>query len=90
MRTTITGHADAGGRIRAFDVQLVMDNGAYNMTGPFVMTVGFRALGGMYRPDAVRWDGRLVDTAVMPAGRCAGTGICRSRSRRSARRNARR
>ena len=49
-----------------------MDNGAYNMTGPFVMSVAVHALGSMYRPKAVRWDTRLVDTATVPGGQMRG------------------
>jgi len=72
--TSMTGHASADGRILGFDTTITMDNGAYNMTGPFVMEVALLGLGGLYRPVGVRWDSSLVDTATVPGGQMRGLG----------------
>jgi CO/xanthine dehydrogenase Mo-binding subunit/CO/xanthine dehydrogenase FAD-binding subunit len=72
--TELTAHADADGMIQAFDANVTVNNGAYNSTGPFVMAVALHGLGGLYRPAAVRWDTRLVDTAVTPGGQMRGLG----------------
>jgi CO/xanthine dehydrogenase Mo-binding subunit/CO/xanthine dehydrogenase FAD-binding subunit len=74
VTTTMTGYASQDGRILGFDTTLTMDNGAYNMTGPFVMAVALHGLGGLYRPVGVRWDSRLVDTATVPGGQMRGLG----------------
>lgn len=72
--TSVTGYASPEGRILGFDTTITMNNGAYNMTGPFVMAVARHALGGLYRPVGVRWDSRLVDTASVPGGQMRGLG----------------
>jgi CO/xanthine dehydrogenase Mo-binding subunit/CO/xanthine dehydrogenase FAD-binding subunit len=72
--TDLTAHADADGRIQAFDADVIINNGAYNLTGPFVMSVALHGLGGLYRPTAARWDAKLVDTAVTPGGQMRGLG----------------
>ena len=72
--TDMTGYASADGQILGFDAAITMDNGAYNMTGPFVMAVALHGLGGLYRPVGVRWDSRLVDTATVPGGQMRGLG----------------
>jgi CO/xanthine dehydrogenase FAD-binding subunit len=72
--TAMTGYASQDGRILGFDTTVTMDNGAYNMTGPFVMAVALHGLGGLYRPVGVRWDATLVDTATVPGGQMRGLG----------------
>ena len=72
--TSMTAYASKEGRILGFDTTITMDNGAYNMTGPFVMAVARHGLGGLYRPVGVRWDSSLVDTATVPGGQMRGLG----------------
>ena len=72
--TSMTGYASKDGHILGFDTNITMDNGAYNMTGPFVMAVALHALGGLYRPVGGRWDSSLVDTATVPGGQMRGLG----------------
>ena len=72
--TELTGYASADGLLSAFDAQITMNNGAYNLSGPFVMAVALHGLGGMYRPSGVRWDAKLIDTALVPGGQMRGLG----------------
>lgn len=72
--TTLTAAADADGRLCFLDAVIDVDNGAYNHYGPSVMRAGIKQLGSMYRPDAVRWDARLVDTNLVPGGQFRGYG----------------
>ncbi|MER7003749.1 molybdopterin cofactor-binding domain-containing protein [Dactylosporangium sp. NPDC000555] len=72
--TTLVAHTDADDRICFLDVKVDVDNGAYNHFGPSVMRAGIKQLGSMYRPDAVRWDARLVDTNLVPGGQFRGYG----------------
>ena len=72
--TTLRAHADADGRLCFLDARIDVDNGAYNHYGPSVMRAGIKQLGSMYRPDAVRWDARLVDTNLVPGGQFRGYG----------------
>ncbi|WP_235737109.1 xanthine dehydrogenase family protein molybdopterin-binding subunit [Nocardioides alcanivorans] len=72
--TTLSAHADAQGRMCFLDARIDVDNGAYNHYGPSVMRAGIKQLGSMYRPDAVRWDARLVDTNLTPGGQFRGYG----------------
>jgi len=72
--TTLNAHADADGRLCFLDAKIDVDNGAYNHYGPSVMRAGIKQLGSMYRPDAVRWDARLVDTNLVPGGQFRGYG----------------
>lgn len=72
--TKLAAHADADGRMCFLDADIDVDNGAYNHYGPSVMRAGIKQLGSMYRPDAVRWDARLVDTNLTPGGQFRGYG----------------
>lgn len=72
--TAMTGHASKEGHILGFDTTITMENGAYNLTGPFVMAVALHGLGGLYQPVGVRWDSSLVDTATVPGGQMRGLG----------------
>lgn len=72
--TRLDAHADADGRLCFLDAVIDVDNGAYNHYGPSVMRAGIKQLGSMYRPDAVRWDARLVDTNLVPGGQFRGYG----------------
>ncbi|MCF7548027.1 molybdopterin cofactor-binding domain-containing protein [Pseudonocardia sp. WMMC193] len=74
FETTLTTAADADGVLRALDADVAVDNGAYNHMGTSVMRVGVITLGSMYRPDGVRFDARLVDTATQPGGQFRGYG----------------
>ena len=65
---------DAAGGIHALDADLLADNGAYNHSGPSILGVGVKFLGSMYRPDALTWRARLVDTALPPGGAFRGYG----------------
>ena len=67
-------HATADGRICLIEGDLLYENGAYNHSGPTVLKVGVKTMGSLYRPDAVTWRARLVDTAVQPGGQFRGYG----------------
>jgi CO/xanthine dehydrogenase Mo-binding subunit/CO/xanthine dehydrogenase FAD-binding subunit len=67
-------HADRDQRIILIDARVDADNGAYNHYGPSVLMGGLRKLASMYRTDCVRWEGRLVDTALPPGGQFRGYG----------------
>ncbi len=72
--TTLHAHVDETGRLCHVEADVEVDNGAYNHYGPSVMRAGIKHLGSMYRPDAVRWDARLVDTNLVPGGQFRGYG----------------
>jgi CO/xanthine dehydrogenase Mo-binding subunit len=75
FRTSLTVALDAEGRLSAFDADLLVDNGAYNHSGPPVMLAGMGVFGLLYRPRAIRVRGRLVDTAKVPGGQFRGYGM---------------
>jgi CO/xanthine dehydrogenase Mo-binding subunit/CO/xanthine dehydrogenase FAD-binding subunit len=74
FETHLSTSVDADGRIRLFEADIRVDNGAYNHMGSSVMRVGVITLGSMYRPDGVRFDARLVDTATQAGGQFRGYG----------------
>jgi CO/xanthine dehydrogenase Mo-binding subunit len=74
IETTLRTSVDADGRICLVDADILVDNGSYSHMGASVMRVGVITLGSMYRPDAVRFDARLVDTATQPGGQFRGYG----------------
>ncbi|WP_283138317.1 molybdopterin cofactor-binding domain-containing protein [Rhizohabitans arisaemae] len=74
FRTTMRAHADDTGRIRWFEAEVDVDNGAFNHYGPSVMRAGIKQIGSLYRPDAVSWSGRLIDTNLTPGGQFRGYG----------------
>ncbi|MBB5167525.1 molybdopterin cofactor-binding domain-containing protein [Mycobacterium sp. AZCC_0083] len=67
-------HADSANRINLIDANVDADNGAYNHYGPSVLMRGLGKFAAMYRTDCVRWEGRLVDTALPPGGQFRGYG----------------
>jgi len=67
-------HATASGRISLIEGELLVDNGAYNHSGPTVTKVGIKTMGSLYAPDGVTWTARLVDTATLPGGQFRGYG----------------
>ena len=67
--------ADADGRLLTRHADLIVDNGAYNHTGPSVMGAGISVLASMYRTAGVRVDAKLVDTNKTPGGQFRGYGI---------------
>jgi CO/xanthine dehydrogenase Mo-binding subunit/CO/xanthine dehydrogenase FAD-binding subunit len=75
-RSTVTTrmHATSEGHICLIEGDLLYENGAYNHSGPTVLKVGIKTMGSLYRPDAVTWRARLVDTAVQPGGQFRGYG----------------
>ncbi|MET7999419.1 molybdopterin cofactor-binding domain-containing protein [Nonomuraea glycinis] len=74
FETRLRTSADADGRISLFEADIDVDNGAYNHMGSSVLRVGVITLGSMYRPDGVRFDARLVDTATQAGGQFRGYG----------------
>ncbi|MCW2611397.1 MAG: hypothetical protein QOC93_2611 [Actinomycetota bacterium] len=74
FETHLRTSADADGRLRLFEADIRVDNGAYNHMGSSVMRVGVITLGSMYRPDGVSFDARLVDTATQAGGQFRGYG----------------
>jgi CO/xanthine dehydrogenase Mo-binding subunit/CO/xanthine dehydrogenase FAD-binding subunit len=69
----ITG-ADEKGRLTYRSADVIVDNGAYNHSGPSVMGAGVSALASLYRTDAVSVRSRLVDTNKNPGGQFRGYG----------------
>lgn len=71
----LTTAATPDGRLLTRQADLVVDNGAYNHTGPSVMGAGISVLASMYRTSGVRVDAKLVDTNKVPGGQFRGYGI---------------
>lgn len=67
-------HATGDGRLCLIEGDIVVENGAYNHSGPLVTKVGIKTMGALYQPEAVTWRARLVDTAVQPGGQFRGYG----------------
>ncbi len=74
FRIQVRIHADGAGGMRCFDGRMTVDNGAYNHSGPAVMSASLRELGTMYRPAGAEVEGVLVDTAKQPGGQFRGYG----------------
>lgn len=66
--------ADADGRLCLVDATVDVENGAYNHSGPSVLSSGVRSFGTLYEPMAVHVTGRLIDTAKQPGGQFRGYG----------------
>ena len=66
--------ADADGRLTHRVADVVVDNGAYNHSGPSVTGYGSLYLGSMYRTDGVEVEAKLVDTNTSPGGQFRGYG----------------
>jgi CO/xanthine dehydrogenase Mo-binding subunit/CO/xanthine dehydrogenase FAD-binding subunit len=71
LRTSAT----TDGRLLTRHGDLVVDNGAYNHTGPSVMGAGISVLASMYRTRGVHVRARLVDTNKTPGGQFRGYGV---------------
>jgi CO/xanthine dehydrogenase Mo-binding subunit/CO/xanthine dehydrogenase FAD-binding subunit len=67
-------HADAGGHVRAMTGQFQVDNGAYDHSGMSVTSAGMKGLGLIYRPQSIKLDAQLIDTATLPGGQFRGYG----------------
>jgi CO/xanthine dehydrogenase FAD-binding subunit len=74
MRTELRLGADATGRLRLVEGEITVDNGAFNHSGPSVMSAGSGTLAEIYRPDGVRFDAHLVYTSKQPGGQFRGYG----------------
>lgn len=76
MRLDVTLGADAGGRIRALDLDLLSNTGAYGEHGPTVYSVGALKTLPMYsKTEATRFNGKVVYTNQRPAGALRGYGV---------------
>jgi len=73
-RMNLCLHADGEGRVRAVDGLIKADNGAYVHSGPTVLTSGPKALGTLYRAEAIEVEALLVDTSKQPGGQFRGYG----------------
>lgn len=73
-RVDLALHADDTGLVRAIDSTIKVDNGAYVHSGFSVMSSGPKALGTLYRADAISVDATLVDTCKQPGGQFRGYG----------------
>ncbi|MBS0222465.1 MAG: molybdopterin-dependent oxidoreductase [Proteobacteria bacterium] len=67
-------HASETGMVRAIDGDIHVDNGSYVHSGFSVMSSGPKALGTLYRAEAVNVVARLVDTCKQPGGQFRGYG----------------
>jgi len=74
FETVLRTSVDGTGRICLAEAEILVDNGSYSHMGASVMRVGVITLGSMYKPDAVQFDARLVDTATQPGGQFRGYG----------------
>jgi CO/xanthine dehydrogenase Mo-binding subunit/CO/xanthine dehydrogenase FAD-binding subunit len=66
--------ADAEERLTHRDARLVVDNGAYNHSGPSVTGAAVATLASLYRTPAVEVRATLVDTNKHPGGQFRGYG----------------
>jgi CO/xanthine dehydrogenase Mo-binding subunit/CO/xanthine dehydrogenase FAD-binding subunit len=74
MRTDLSLGADATGRLRIVEGDITVDNGAFNHSGPSVMSAGSGTLAEIYQPDGVRFDADLIYTSKQPGGQFRGYG----------------
>lgn len=70
MRTT----AGADGMLKSRVAEVVVENGAYNHSGPSVMGAGTGAMASLYRVPRVEIDAKLVYTNRHPGGQFRGYG----------------
>ena len=73
-RVDLALHADQAGLVRGIESTIEVDNGAYVHSGWSVMSSGPKALGTLYRAEAVSVDARLIDTCKQPGGQFRGYG----------------
>lgn len=66
--------ADAGGKLTHRSARIVVDNGAYNHSGPSVMGYATLVLGSLYRTGGVDVLAELIDTNKHPGGQFRGYG----------------
>ncbi len=66
--------ADADGRLTHRSARMLVDNGAYNHTGPSVMGYGTLVMGSLYRTGGVDLRADLVYTNKHPGGQFRGYG----------------
>lgn len=63
------------GRLLTRRARVIVDNGAYNHTGPSVLGAGIGILASLYRTNGVQVSARLVDTNKLPGGQFRGYGV---------------
>lgn len=66
--------ADESGRLCVVEADLDVENGAYNHSGPSVLSWCVGVLATLYQPLGVEVVGRLIDTAIQPGGQFRGYG----------------
>ncbi len=66
--------ADGEGHLTHRSARILVDNGAYNHSGPSVMGYGSLVMGSLYRTDGVDIDADLVYTNKHPGGQFRGYG----------------
>ncbi|MFX0197569.1 MAG: xanthine dehydrogenase family protein molybdopterin-binding subunit [Candidatus Hodarchaeota archaeon] len=62
------------GRITAKQARVIMGNGAYNLTGPAILTYYCTMFSGLYRCTNIKFQGYLVYTNKLPTGSFRGFG----------------
>ena len=77
-RTRIRSAVDAEGRLRALDIDFVIDGGAYCTLSPVVLSRGTIHAAGPYYCSNVRIHGRAVATSAPPHGAFRGFGAPQS------------
>ena len=66
--------ASADGMLCSRDVSVIVDNGAYNHSGPSVMANGVQVIASLYRVPEVKVESTLVYTNKQPGGQFRGYG----------------
>ena len=74
FHVTLTSRATADGKLLGHDAAIIVDNGAYNHSGPSVMGTGVGMLASLYPSLGVRIRAELVDTNKTPGGQFRGYG----------------
>lgn len=74
FRTKLRTGVSRDGMVLARAAEVVVDNGAYNATGPAIMGFAGLIVGSLYQPRAARYDARLVYTNKTPGGQFRGYG----------------
>lgn len=74
FRTKVRTGVSKEGRVLARQAEVIVDNGAYNATGPAVMGFAGLVAGSLYQPQAALFDARLVYTNKTPGGQFRGYG----------------
>lgn len=67
--------AATDGRLLTRRAEVLVDNGAYNHTGPSVLGAGIGILASLYRTAGTQVSARLVDTNKPPGGQFRGYGV---------------